>query len=214
MTMTNSAVAEPDSQPGRLERRKARTRSAILEAAGRLFCERGYEETSIQQIAEAADTGVGTVYGYFESKEHLLFEVLRQHSSAAVQRYRAAVDETTPAIDRICAALASYAQYMRDSRPILAATFRVASRDHRLDEQSTRWLFDPYCQMLSEGIAKGEIRPLPVDTTVRMLIGTYTIAMLGIGIWRGQQDDPRTLADLQRLTRDLLAPSGAGHSAG
>ena len=42
--------------PGRLERRKARTRAAIISAASKLFHERGYEDTSIQQIAELADT--------------------------------------------------------------------------------------------------------------------------------------------------------------
>ena len=81
----------------RLERRKARTRATILEAAGALFRDNGYEETSIQQIAERADTGVGTLYGYFASKEEMLHEVLRQHSDEAIERYQASVDESTPA---------------------------------------------------------------------------------------------------------------------
>jgi AcrR family transcriptional regulator len=204
--MTAEATLISEAQPGRLERRKARTRSAILEAASRLFNEQGYEETSIQQIAEAADTGVGTVYGYFNSKDDVLREVVRLHSAAAIERYRAAVDDETPAPDRICAALDSLAHYMRDNRRVLGAAFRVAARNGRDDEQGTRWLLNSYRQMLSDGIARGELRAVPVGAMARTLFNTYTMAMLGMGVWRGKEDDPRTLADLQEMTRAMLAP--------
>jgi AcrR family transcriptional regulator len=204
--MTTDSTLENDTQPGRLERRKARTRAAILDAAGSLFNERGYEETSIQQIAEAADTGVGTVYGYFSSKEDVLREVVRLHAVAAVERYRAAIDRHSPAVERMLAALDSFAHYLRDSRTILIAAFQAAARHRRVDEQSTDWLLRAYREILSEGIARGQLPQLPVDSTARLLIGTYTMAMLGIGVWRGHEDDPQTLADLQQLTRALLTP--------
>ncbi|MCA9823169.1 MAG: helix-turn-helix transcriptional regulator, partial [Dehalococcoidia bacterium] len=70
------------SSTTRLERRKARTRASILSAAEQLFGSRGYDDTSIAQIAETADTGVGTVYGYFASKAEILQAVLRDHSRA------------------------------------------------------------------------------------------------------------------------------------
>ncbi len=204
--MTTSATFDSDTQPGRLERRKARTRAAILDAASRLFNERGYEETSIQQIAEAADTGVGTVYGYFSSKEDVLREVVRLHAAAAVERYRASIDRHSPATDRMLAALDSFAHYLRDSRTILIAAFQVAAHHRRVDEQSTEWLLRSYRDILSEGIARGQLPPLPVDSTARLIIGTYTMAMLGIGVWRGHEDDPQTLVDLQQITRALLSP--------
>jgi len=204
--MSSQAASPGHPLDGRLAHRKARTRAAILEAASRLFHERGYEETSMQLIAEASKTGVGTVYGYFRSKEDLLREVLRRHSDEAVQRYLAAIDESTPALERISAALDSYARYIKESRRLLSAAFQAAARDRRVDDQSMRWLSDSYRQMISEGIARGELRAVPVDATVRLLLGTYSMAMLGIGVWRGQRDDPQTLADLKVLTRELLAP--------
>jgi hypothetical protein len=45
---------------------------------------------------------------------------------------------------------------------------------------------------------------LPLDATVRMLVGTTMLAMLGIGNWAGEEDKPQTLADLEALTRGLL----------
>ena len=56
--------------------RGARTRSRLLEAARELFARRGYEGTSIGDVAEAAEIGVGTVYHHFEDKRSLLLAVL------------------------------------------------------------------------------------------------------------------------------------------
>jgi TetR/AcrR family transcriptional regulator len=193
------------AQPGRLERRKARTRAAILGAASRLFQYQGYEETSIQQIAEAADTGVGTLYGYFASKEDVLREVLQAHSAAAAGRYRAAVDGDTPSIDRLCTALGGFAHYIRDNRTLLTAAFQAAARDKQADGRSDGVL-NSYIRMIRAGIDRGQLRSVPVETTARMLISTYTLAMLGIGVWSGRESDPQTLDELEALTRQLLTP--------
>jgi AcrR family transcriptional regulator/DNA/RNA-binding domain of Phe-tRNA-synthetase-like protein len=56
---------------GRLERRKARTESAILDAAERHFLERGYEGTKVDDIAHDADVAVGSLYNHFGGKEAL-----------------------------------------------------------------------------------------------------------------------------------------------
>lgn len=56
----------------RHSRRRARTRRAILDAAGRLFVERGYAAATMEAIAEAADVAVETVYVRFGSKRNLL----------------------------------------------------------------------------------------------------------------------------------------------
>lgn len=191
---------------GRLERRKARTRASIVEAAAALFHQRGYEETSIQHIAELADTGVGTLYGYFGSKDDILREVLLLARNEALEGYLAAVDETTPAIDCICTALRQVGVYVRDNRTILIAAFQVSARHRPLDEEQALWIYNAFAGLIRSGIESGELRAVPVDTTVRMLIGTYTTAMLGLAIWKGREDDTRTLKDLDQLTRNLLLP--------
>lgn len=60
----------------RRARRSARTRQAILDAAGDLFAERGYAGTTIDAIAEAADVAVETVYARFGSKRGILVAYL------------------------------------------------------------------------------------------------------------------------------------------
>jgi AcrR family transcriptional regulator len=53
------------------EQKKRRTRNAIMEAAVRLFSEKGFEKTSIEQLARAAGIGKGTIYSYFQTKTEI-----------------------------------------------------------------------------------------------------------------------------------------------
>lgn len=203
--MTHSQVPATPPQLGRAQRRKVRTRAIILEGAGALFQQQGYEHTSVQQIADGADVGVGTLYSHFASKEAILYEVLRLNSDQATQRYRASVDESTPAIERITTALTTFADYIADNRTVLLAAFQVGVRRGLADEQPLEWLLSAYKGLLAEGIAAGTIAEVPVDATARTLLGTYLMAMLGVGVWSGRGDDPQTRADLEALTRQLFS---------
>jgi AcrR family transcriptional regulator len=55
------------------DRKRARTRQALVEAAAELFEQQGYNETTVAQIASAADVGTRTFFSYFATKEDLLF---------------------------------------------------------------------------------------------------------------------------------------------
>lgn len=59
-------------RPGLRERKKAKTRALIQEVALRLFAEQGYEQTSIEQIADVADVSVSTIFRYFPTKPDLV----------------------------------------------------------------------------------------------------------------------------------------------
>jgi AcrR family transcriptional regulator len=67
---SSTPAAEP--QPGLRERKKMKTRIAIREATYRLIGEQGYDATTIEQIAEAAEVSPSTVFRYFPTKEDIV----------------------------------------------------------------------------------------------------------------------------------------------
>jgi AcrR family transcriptional regulator len=79
MTETETAA------PNRLDRRKARTRAALVSAARELLASRDPAEVSIQEITDTADVGFGSFYNHFESKADLfdaaLEDVLEEHGA-------------------------------------------------------------------------------------------------------------------------------------
>ncbi len=103
-------TAELEGQPTRLDRRKARTRRALVEAARRILAERGTADVSIQEITDTADVGFGSFYNHFESKAEL-FEVA----------VREVLEEYGESLDRACADLT-------DSAEIYAVGVRMTSR--------------------------------------------------------------------------------------
>jgi AcrR family transcriptional regulator len=62
------------TRPGLRERKKAKTRAAIREHAFRLFREQGYDATTVEQIAEAAEVSHTTFFRYFPTKEDVVLQ--------------------------------------------------------------------------------------------------------------------------------------------
>src|SRR4029077_1970858 len=70
---------------GLRERKKARTRRAIADAAALLFAERGYEQVAVSDVAREAEVSEQTVYNYFQTKEQLVTD-LDQHVQDELSR--------------------------------------------------------------------------------------------------------------------------------
>jgi AcrR family transcriptional regulator len=94
-THTDRPVHDQGNSPapeGRRERKRNQTHEKLLGCALRLFGERGFANTKVEDITEAADVGKGTFFNYFPSKEHVLMHVAEiqrgkyQNAIVAVQQ--------------------------------------------------------------------------------------------------------------------------------
>jgi len=81
--------------PNRLDRRKARTRGALIAAAREMLASRDPAEVSIQEITEAADVGFGSFYNHFDSKAELFDAALAE----AMEELGQLLDDVTRNID-------------------------------------------------------------------------------------------------------------------
>ena len=81
------------AKPSRDEK-KARTRRRLLDAAAEVFAHRGFEATSLDEIAEVAGFSKGAVYSNFAGKEDLFLSVLDEHVSRQMLDIRGDIDVT------------------------------------------------------------------------------------------------------------------------
>lgn len=92
-----------NTQPGRRERNKQAKLERIVAAAGELFAERGIDDVTTQEIADAADIGTGTLFLYAKTKGELLLLVQNAHYAEALERGIRGAAATTRALDGILA---------------------------------------------------------------------------------------------------------------
>jgi AcrR family transcriptional regulator len=85
------------TEPGLRERKKARTRQLIADAAARLFAERGYEQVAVSDVAREAEVSEQTVYNYFQTKDQLVTDRDQLVQDELSRLIRARPAGTTPA---------------------------------------------------------------------------------------------------------------------
>jgi AcrR family transcriptional regulator len=106
----NTLTAMASEEPGRRERKKLATRRQIAGTAIGLFLERGFDDVSVAEIAEAADVSKVTVFNHFPAKTDMVFELAdeRRPQAAAVIRDRA------PGVSAVEAVRDYYVQALHD----------------------------------------------------------------------------------------------------
>jgi AcrR family transcriptional regulator len=196
-TPQHHALAEPapPARPGLRERKKAKTRAAIREQALRLIGEQGYDATTVEQIAEAAEVSPSTFFRYFPTKE----DVVLQDDMELL--WIDALRAQPPEVGTITAIRASvgaaFANISADDMATLRETMNLALsipavRARMLDE------FSRTSQVLADAIAERSGRS-PADFEVVTAAG----AVLGVAMaaWFGAGENIEAFAD--RFERGL-----------
>jgi AcrR family transcriptional regulator len=145
-----------DKYLSRRERKKQETHHRLMGAALQLFREQGYDATTVEQIAEAADVAKGTFFNYFETKEAILPAMAewRLHQLEHVLLPERGAPPSPVA--RIKLALRLVAEDPL-SHPVLTRRL-FAARRHRLDVRPAHALADLLAEQVCQAQAAGEIR--------------------------------------------------------
>lgn len=159
----------PDTAPQRQERRDAvENRARILAVARRLFREQGVDATSMNQIAQVAQVGAGTLYRHFAHKGELCGALLESDIAAFhehVARIVAQPERASSALERLEQLLEELIGMTESHIPLLTA-MQEAGGMRRFDAFQTPfycWLHDQITNLLDEAIARGEVTDLDVS---------------------------------------------------
>jgi AcrR family transcriptional regulator len=181
-----SAVRE-----GRRERRSRELREHIYRTARALFLEHGFENTTVAQIADAADIAQATFFNHFQSKA----AVLQAMTAEVFEHLEALVGEQlgrdASAQDRISAFAAHVAEQIHEvprlAHDVLLGLMQMGMRSGEVAPHLAR-LRDPFVAMLREGQARGEVRKdLDAIILAEVVIGALNAAVTG---WLGDSDYP------------------------
>jgi AcrR family transcriptional regulator len=192
------------SQPGLRERKKQRTRQAIMDTAARLFDQQGYEATTVAEIAAAVEIAPRTFFGYFPSKEELLFADTDERVRIALATIADRRPEDRPAdllhraIERM---LASPAFTGGLAGPLGAVRLRLLAETPALQAGALRRLLRAQ-SALSEALHTAypaELDRTAAAATVGALVGALVATALA-GLRRGD-DIPRLQAELRRAAQ-------------
>ena len=183
---------------GRRERNKRDKMERIEQAARELFSRQGFEATTIRQIAERADIGLGTVFSYTANKNDLLVLIFQDEVGRAVERAFASVPDR-PLLDRVLHVLGAIVKHHRGS-PGLARVFVketpfINDSRHGITD-FMRLLFTGLAELVEMAQKRGEIAAdVPATALVRNLFGIFFQHMQ---IWLGGQTDDLDEAELRR----------------
>jgi AcrR family transcriptional regulator len=212
--VTVQQITPPDL--GRRQRKKQRTRDALIEAAMELFAAKGYDRTAVHEITDAVDVSERTFFRYFASKEDLVLSFARDGMTAFAQALagRPAQEEPLTAARNAfqislrerhasTGGVPSYLSVMRliDATPVLLAAHLRYIHDHD----------DEIIQVL----ARREGLDPATDRRPRVLAAVIgSLVFLANRDWRaGDDQSPEAMSAAFDAYADEVIPALAGHWA-
>src|SRR5271167_398356 len=158
-----------DLMEGRTEtrrRRKAERPHEILEAAFTEFSRNGYAQTTLDQIAERAGVTKGTIYVYFDNKEHLFISMVHELMKVTLDTVHDMFERHEgPTADLLRAQFSFiYQNIVEDrrrrevARMLIAEAPRFPALADRYHEEIHRPCLDMLRQAIQRGVDRGEIR--------------------------------------------------------
>jgi len=206
----------PDFHLDRRQRRSAEIRERLFRSALQLFAQKGFVETTVEDITEEADVGKGTFFNYFPSKDHILLAFGEMQLAKLESAIEAARRSNEPMPEFLCglgarmteepvrnpAIIRALLQAYLSTTPVRRGMINLQKRVHAL-----------HTQMIQLGQDRGEIRnDLPAAEIAHVFRQTIFGTLLVWSLYGDETLHSRIEAAFQVLWSGL-APRGAGSPA-
>jgi AcrR family transcriptional regulator len=176
-------------------RRKAERPGEILEAAFAEFARNGYAATSLDQIAERAGVTKGTIYVYFENKEHLFISMVHEVMKPSLETVHQMFERHEGSTADLLRAQFNfiYKQIVEDERRrevlrmLIAEAPRFPALADRYYEEILRPCLDLLKQAIQRGMDRGEIRRSTIIDSPHVVIAPIALVDLWLIMFGDRQ---------------------------
>jgi AcrR family transcriptional regulator len=184
-------------------------RENILDATELLFGDRGYQGTSIEQIAAASEFSVGAIYTFFDNKKALLAEVLQRRSREQVDFMNQALNDPSSGVDQLLNHVASIMSFFQQHPAYARLSIRVhgAALEPLSDFVSFHQSFEDGLEVFVTAIERGQRDGSVREGNPRWLSRLVTaLIMSHYGMSDAAQPGDFPHEDLLDLVRSAVTP--------
>ena len=157
----------------RIVKEAAERRNEILDVAERLFCTKGYDQTSTNDILSEIGIARGTLYYHFSSKEDILDAMIDRILEEIVRRARRiALDESVPVLERMTQTILASNVDTKTGDMILEQMHKPqnALMHAKMQERLLKQLIPLFTKLIEDGISQGLMQTADPEDTIEMLL--------------------------------------------
>ena len=163
ISMADDAPPRQKKAPAEKSRSGGDKRQLIVDAAIKVFAEKGYHETRISDIAKSAEIAYGLVYHYFKNKEEILDTIFLERWGEFISAVRAIAVDGRTVEDKLLSISAVILSAHRNRPSWMKVLIFEIQRTQRFSDPERMKvvgeLFRAIAKILEEGQARGELRP-------------------------------------------------------
>lgn len=155
-----------------------RKRHEIITACLPLFVEKGFHETSMQQVAAAAGLGKSTLYDYFQTKDEILVFLVEEEVAGFTQRTNQILQQPVGVVKKLRQIMLMHLEYMTQNKAFyikLTLEIMRLGQESQARIQVKRHAYqDIFRSLIEQGIRDGAFRPVDPMLAARLLYTALT----------------------------------------
>ena len=172
-------------------------KTRIIMAALKVFSSKGFHQVKVEEIAQEAEIGKGTIYEYFESKEDIYHQIFRLSSERYTSIFQEMQSQGTDLWDKIKILCLKHIEFFQTHLDMAPFVFDCQSRPL---ESLSVWLMEQKEQRqelvrktMARAVKEGEIRAVDPDLASQMVMGLIFSVLGGMIFIEGRSPEPETV---------------------
>ena len=163
------------------EEQTDRRRHEIYAASMNLFLEKGFRETTMQEIADAAGVGKSTLYDYFKTKDEILLSVVEDEIYDLTERAKHIASQELTAAEKVNQVLHAHLEYLLANKGFYIKMTYEVQRLNMVNQQRIQARRHAYqdllCKLVEEAIREGAFRPVNPLLAARTILAILSPAV-------------------------------------